>query len=114
MSKHLAVVFVSMLLAWELTGDALAQRAREGGGFHARGGFNGDVNRAHRSNVREHSFRNGNPPHRPGLGRVFDYGFDHGRVRYDNYMGHGDDCVLESRYVWNGWGTMRDLITVCY
>ena len=114
MRKHLAVVIVSLLSAWTTTGDALAERARNGGG--PRTGFHGAAksNAIVGQDARERSFHHGHFHYRSSSRRAFYYGFERGRVLNEGYTGDENNCVLEGRYVWNGWGTMRELITVCY
>src|ERR1700742_3207398 len=98
---------VSVLILVSLE-QALAQRGNRGGGFHGRGGYS--VTRGHVPSLapQRRAFDRSHGVHRHRPSRV------NGAIAAEGegYRGR-DDCVFESRLVWNGWATMRELVTVC-
>ena len=94
--------------------ETFAQRGRAGG-LRGAGGFHGAgfVSRGHVGPGVV--FRGAQFSQRPWLRRgigigVVGVGVESGY----GYSGYGDNCVFETRYVWNGLATQRDLVTVCY
>jgi hypothetical protein len=90
--------------------DASAQRGRNSQGFHGRGintvsGRHG-VGAIHsHGHAAPHGFRGHRGRWHRGIAPVVVIG--------GGSVGSGDNCVFEQRLVWNGWATLREVVTVC-
>jgi len=91
--------------------DASAQRVRNGSGFHSGGvnavfgGRGAGAVHAHDHAAVHRAFRDHRARRPYGIAPVVVYS--------GGYIGSDDNCVFEQRLVWNGWATLRELVTIC-
>lgn len=104
------VVVIGLVLSMtSCISDASAQRGQNSGGFHSHRANSAFGGRAGVVHARDHS--------------VIHRGFRGHRNRWPygaapvvvNGLGQlsSDDCRFEERSVWNGWATLREIVTVC-
>jgi hypothetical protein len=106
-------VLVAFALIATLADESLAQRGAGKGPQSGRGA--GFVTRSmprsfdnHSTVLNRESGRGRTLHHRGRRGESIFVG------AVEGYAGPSDNCVLEQQFVWNGWATMRELVTVCY